>query len=140
MRDAVHTDIPALLDMGKRFADKCGLERIAAYDERSMASTFRNLIDADLGILLIAEKAAAGGLVHPAYWNADHLTGQELFWWCEGTGQGLRMFRALEQSAKDRGAQSWGMITLDSVEPEKTGRFYERAGYRKSEHSYIKVF
>lgn len=142
IREATLDDIPALLEMGRAFADRCDLHSIAPYDETSMAATFRLLIEQDNGILLITDGGAAGGMVHPAYWNHAHLTGQEFFWWVypEKRGQGVRLFKALEQAAKDRGAGSWAMITLDKVEPEKTGRFYERCGYRKSEHSFIKVF
>lgn len=141
IRDAVESDIPALLEMGRRFADVAELGRIAAYDPDSMERTFRHLMVSDDGILLIADGGAAGGLLHPPYWNLNHRIGQELFWWVEPSargGLGLKLLDALEASAKAKGAQSWSMIALHASAPERTGRLYQRRGYRPTEYSYVR--
>lgn len=142
IRDAVLADIPAMIEMGMRFALAADLERIAPVDPDSLAMTLQSMIELDNGILLTGPGCVAGGYVVPAFWNAGHLTGQELFWWVDddNKGVGIRLFDALEQAAKDRGAQSWGMITLESIKPDQTARFYERRGYFPLERSLMKVF
>ncbi len=142
IRDATHDDIPVMVEMGKRFADAARLEQIAGVDEASLRFTLQHLIDSDNGILLTGEGCVAGGMVVPAYWNAHHLTGQELFWWVdpEHRGVGVLLLDALENTAREMGAKSWGMITLDAIRPKATGRLYERRGYRLTEHAYVKVF
>lgn len=142
IREATLDDIPVLIGMGERFAAACGLGEIAPYDPESMAATFRHLIESDDGILLMSPHGAAGGLVHPAYWNREHRHGQELFWWVEpGSrgGEGIALFHALELAAKSKGARSWAMITLERIKPEVTGRLYQRRGYRPLEHSYVRA-
>lgn len=143
IRDATHDDIPALLAMGERFARVAGLDQIAEYDPESMAKTFRFLIDNPDGILVIGDGGAAGGLVHAAYWNVTHRTGQEMFWWVDPERRGAlgrALFEALEAAARDRGAGSWTMIALDASQPERVAAIYERRGYRPLERSFVRTF
>lgn len=138
IRDADDSDIPALLRIGVKFAAAAGLKDTVGFNEASLATTLQMLIDNPLGILLITEDltGAAGGLVHPSIFNHAHMTGQELFWWAEG--QGMALLDAMEQRARELGAQTWSMITLEAIRPQATGRLYQRRGYQPLEHSYIK--
>jgi GNAT superfamily N-acetyltransferase len=79
-------------------------------------------------------------LLHPHYFNASHITGQELFWWIDPDhrGRGSELLNALEAWVKDQGAHSFVMITLEALEPERVGLIYRRRGYRPVEHSYLK--
>lgn len=146
IRDAVHSDIPAIVEMGSLFFSEAEWSDVTEWDDDSVSATLANLIEGDGGILLVAERdgeviGMTGGLVHPAYFNAHHLTGQELFWWVRPEfrkGVGAEMFSRLEQEAKDRGAKSWSMIALDRVRPKAMDRIYKVSGYRCAEHSYIK--
>lgn len=142
IRSATLADLPALMAMAGQFAAVAELNKIAAYDASSMERTFRFLIENDDGILLIAvEGGAAGGLIHPPYWNLSERIGQEMFWWvnpeCRGS-VGLKLLDALEAAAKAKGATAWSMIALQSSAPERTGKLYERRGYRPTEHSYVR--
>lgn len=109
-------------------------------------ATLERMCAAPEAILLVAERdgrliGMAGGLVSPLYFNHDHLTGQELFWWIDPKERGsigVRLLETLENEARARGCQSWAMIALDKVDPERTARIYERRGYRASERSFIK--
>lgn len=146
IRDARHEDIPAIVAMGARFFAEAEWSDVTEWDDDSVSVTLANLIEGEGGILLVAEKdgrlvGMTGGLVHPAYFNIHHLTGQELFWWVAPEwrkGIGAEMFHRLEHEAKMRGAQSWSMIALDRVRPKAMDRVYKVSGYRCSEHSYIK--
>lgn len=142
IRDAVLSDIPALLDMGERFADAIGLRETIGYDRSSMEILFGQLIERDEGILLVCDGGAAGGMVHPALFNMHHMTGQELFWWVDPDkrGCGLRLFAALEAAAKKRGAQSFMVSTMEALNHQGAGKLYERRGFKQSDRNYLKVF
>jgi GNAT superfamily N-acetyltransferase len=142
IRPAVEADLPRLLEMGRRFFDASGYSDITEYDPASTEASLRMLME--VGVLLVAERdeviGCAGALVYPFYFNSGHLTGQELFWWVEPEhrGVGMDLYHALEQAVKDKGAQSFSMIALDKLNPERVGEMYRKVGYRPSDHSYIK--
>jgi GNAT superfamily N-acetyltransferase len=145
IRPATHDDIPRVLEMGRRFHNAAELYEIAPFDAGSVATTLAWLIDNALGSLFVAEGEGGlvgmtGGMLHPFYFNGDHLTGQEIFWWVEPEhrGVGSQLFDALETWATEAGAKSFSMIALDKLNPEILGRIYRRRGYRPSEHSYIR--
>lgn len=144
IRPATESDIPALVEMGRRFFDASGYEDITEYDPETVTRTFHLLMNG--GVLLVVDSdgvvGAAGAMVYPFYFNAAHMTGQELFWWVDpeyrGVGNDLR--KALETAVQEKGAKSFSMIALERLNPELVGALYRRAGYRASEHSYIKRF
>lgn len=146
-RDATLDDIDAVARLGARFFDEAEWSDVTSWDHETVCITLRNLIEQDGGILVVCEREGviigmAGGLVHPAYFNRHHLTGQELFWWVEPRyrgGAGSALLNSLEASARERGAQSWAMIALAKVRPDAVGKIYERRGYRPSERTYIKA-
>ena len=84
----------------------------------------------------------SGALIYPFYFNYNHITGQELFWWMRpdkrGSTDSIRMFKALEDEAKNKNAGSFAMIALDKVNPEVVGNMYMKRGYRPSDHGYIR--
>ena len=138
IRQATSADVPRLLAMGQRFADKAKLTEHVGYDPVSMATTFEAMIAGEGHVILIGENGAIGGLSGPHPFNHAHIIAQELFWWSEGR-EGLRLLAAFEEWAAAR-CHSLRMITLEAVEPERTGRLYQRRGYAPLEHGYIRVF
>lgn len=138
IREATNADIPQLLAMGQRFADKAQLCEHVGYVPENMATTFEAMIAGEGHVILIGENGAIGGLSGPHPFNHAHIIAQELFWWSEGR-EGLRLLAAFEEWAAAR-CHSLRMITLEAVEPERTGRLYERRGYAPLEHGYIRVF
>lgn len=147
IRDAEPADVPAIAALGERFYHEAGWHDVAEWDAASITQTLHHLVSGDDGIVIVllgkgVIRGMAGGLIHPLYFNHAHRSGQELFWWVEPDdrgGAGAMLLDALEQRARDKGAQSWGMIALAKVRPEAVGRAYERRGYRASEHTYIKA-
>ena len=146
IRNADEADVPVIALLGERFYHEAEWHDVAEWDAESITLTLHHMVSSDDGIVLVMEREGviigmAGGLVHPLYFNHAHRTGQELFWWIspdERSGVGGILLEALEQAARDRGAQSWAMISLDKVRPEAVGAMYRRRGYRASEHSFIK--
>lgn len=139
IRDATYDDIPQLLAMGERFAEATGLSDIIPYDAATVENLFRLLIDGDNGILLITDGGAVGALMFPAMINANHITAQELFWWVDPDkrGHGVRLMRALEEAARERGAQSLMMSTIGALDNDGLAAFYERNGYRRADRNFL---
>ena len=137
IRPATLQDIPKLLEMGRKFSERAKLSDHVGYDPHSMVQTFEALIEGGHPVF-IGERGAIGATSTPHPFNHEHIHAQELFWWSEGR-EGLALLKALEAHC-DEHCHSLQMITLEAVEPERTGRLYERLGYRPLEHSYIKVF
>ena len=146
IREAGEADIEGIAFMGARFFDEAQWSDVVEWDHDSVCSTLRMMLSDERGILLVAQRGdelvgMAGGMVYPLYFNHNHLTGQELFWWVDPAFRGevgLPLMSKMEERAMSAGAKSWAMIALDKVRPEATGAIYRRRGYRASEHSYIK--
>lgn len=137
IRPATVSDIPRLLEMGEAFSAKARLGDHVGYNREDMAETFRALIEGGHPVF-IGEAGAIGGTSTPHPFNRAHIMAQELFWWSEGR-EGLRLLSAFEKWCAEN-CHSLRMITLEAVEPERTGKLYERRGYRPLEHGYIRVF
>ena len=137
IRRATLEDIPRLLEMGEKFAEKARLEFNVGYDPASMEDTFSRMIQADEPVF-IGEAGAIGALTFPHPFNRAHWGCQELFWWSEGR-EGMRLLKALTSYCEEH-CHSLTMITLEAIKPEEMGRLYRRLGFRPLEHSYIKVF
>lgn len=146
IRLATLKDVADIAEMGERFHEAAGWGDIAGYSVEDCAKTLIQMIETDLGIVLVAESdgriiGIAGGLVFPLYFNHAHKSGQELFLYVEPglrDGTGGRLLAALEEEARKVGCTSWSMIALNKVSPEATGRLYQRRGYRPAEHSWIR--
>lgn len=137
IREATVEDIPRLLQMGEKFADRARLSDSVGYDPTSMEKTFAWMIGDKNSVIFVGEAGAIGGMKAPHPFNHAHWIAQELFWWSEGH-EGLRLLTAFELWASQT-CQSVRMLTLEAVEPERMGRLYERRGYRAIEHGYVKV-
>jgi hypothetical protein len=137
IRPACFADIPKLLEMGERFSAKAKLADHVGYCADSMTETFAWLIEGGHPVF-IADNGAIGATSTRHPFNRAHIMAQELFWWSEGR-EGLRLLSALEEWCAAN-CHSLRMITLEAVEPERTGRLYRRRGYAPLEHGYVRVF
>ena len=138
IREATRDDIPVLLEMGQRFAQKARLLEHVGYDAANMENTFGVMIDAPDHVIFIGESGAIGAMSGPHPFNYAHKIAQELFWWSEGR-EGLRLLTAFEEWAKGF-CQSARMASLHAIKPEATGRLFERRGYIPLEHGFIRIF
>lgn len=141
IRDATKEDIPKLLELGKKFFKATEYASFMPFSEENTINIINELIDGDSGILLVLDNNGVsgmiGGLVYPFYMSKD-LTGQELFWWCEDKGKGLGLLDAIEKQAKEKGAKTFNMMSLDKLTPERLDKIYLSKGYTRSEHTYIR--
>lgn len=135
IREATLQDIPRLLEMGQKFADRAGLSEHCGYDPESMAKTFEAMIEGEAFCLFIGEHGAIGGMKAPHPFNHAKQMADELFWWSEGR-EGMRLLDAYEQWSGDAMIR---MTTLEAVNPDRMGKFYQRRGYRPLERVFVKV-
>lgn len=141
IRHAAESDIPAMLEMGRRFHEHSRLAEVP-FDADSFRATIKNGMQDEAQVYLVAEEWGAltgmtAGVTYPAYFNHNVLSGQELFWWSEGHS-GAALFHALEQWAAGRGCRSFTMVALQNSDLSRISRLYERRGYRPVEHSFMK--
>ena len=136
IRPATLADIPRLAEWGQRFAERAKLVDHVGYEPADMANTFKVMIEDHL--VLVGDNGAIGAMKGPHPFNYAHICAQEVFWWSEGR-EGLRLLDGLEPWARAN-CHSLRMITLESVDADRTARLYERKGYTPLERGYIKVF
>ncbi len=83
-----------------------------------------------------------GAIRYPLYFSPEHTVVQELWWWltpeARGSGAGQAMFDTIKEWADDNGAAALFMIALDDDRVEKTSKFYQRAGFKPMERTFVK--
>jgi hypothetical protein len=135
IRLATLGDIPALLEMGRKFADDAGVTARVGWDAQSVVEMLEGLIEGEDGIVLVSDRGMIGGLVYPHPFNRDVLVFAELFWRAED-GNGLALLAEAERLAADRGATKSVMIAMDDM--DRTRRLYARLGYAPCEAQFMK--
>lgn len=147
VRAATFHDVPRMVELGRAFFSVSDMEALATFCPGSFAVSLHNMIQTPSAILLVAEVAGevigfAGAMVFPAYWNDRALIGQETFWWVQPDYRGKAgavLLRGLEDEARNMGARSFLMVSLEALRPDAVGKLYERRGYAPLEHSYWKA-
>lgn len=144
IRKAVVGDIEAIARLGATFHAQAGWSEIK-YQEADCIASLTQFMQSDAFLCFVADEdgivGMASGVIAPVYFNQDHLSGEELFWWVsEGAGQmtGLRLLSSLENEAKAKGCTTWQMKSLDRLNGDRMNSLYERRGYRAAERSFIK--
>jgi GNAT superfamily N-acetyltransferase len=147
VRCATFQDVPRMEELGRAFFAVSDMEALATFCPGSFAVSLHNMIHTPSAILLVAEVAGeiigfAGAMVFPAYWNDQALIAQETFWWVQPDYRGKAgavLLQGLESEARNQGARSFLMVSLDALRPDAVGKLYERRGYAPLEHSYWKA-
>lgn len=145
IRPAEPADIPEIARLGAKFHAAAGWDEIE-YSEADCAASLATFMQAGCFLCFVAERdgaivGMAAGVVSPVYFNASHLSGEELFWWVDDAAPqlaGIRLLDALETEARERGCKTWQMKSLARLGGDRMTRLYERRGYRASEQSFIK--
>jgi N-acetylglutamate synthase-like GNAT family acetyltransferase len=135
IRAATLDDIPALLDMGRKFADEAGVTARVGWDDKSVSDMLYGLIESEDGIVMVSDKGMIGGYVASHPFNRAVRMFVELFWRAED-GQGLALLNAAEAQAEALGATKSVMVAMGGM--ERTTRLYSRLGYTLCEAQYIK--
>ena len=142
IRSAVAGDIPAMTKMGARFFEASGFEKWFRFSPRSFADTLGRLMVDERAVVLVAEQGMAAAMAYPCWFDREHLTAQELFWWVEpdarGGDLGKRLRQGLEDWAYSKGCSTMEMGALEASKVETLVRYYERHGYGAKERIFCK--
>lgn len=144
IRPATAQDFGRIVTMGEAFWAQTPLSRIP-YSPVAIRHYCSMMMEQ--GVLRVVDEAgevigAAGALFAPCLGNLEYRIAAELFWWIEpahrsaGTGQAL--LNALEEGARTNGAVLLSMMAFENLDPDRVGAIYERAGYKRTERTYIK--
>ncbi len=147
IRPAVISDLSQLQTMGALFFDVSGLDKWFSYKPRCFSQVCANFMADDKAVILVGEErggavAMAAALAYPCWFDSDHLTAQELFWWVEpdyrGGPLGTELRKSLEDWARDKGCLTMEMGALETLRPEALAHLYERKGYGPKERIFVK--
>ena len=133
IREATKDDLPALLEMGRKFHAMSG--HPMGFDEAAVSAFMISLIDNEAGCLLMTDKGVIGGVLAPAWCDPLWPMAIELFWWAEGGG--LKLMSEFEKWAESRGANEVRMTSLAAH--QRAADLLQLKGYSPSEISFSKV-
>lgn len=147
VRQAEPDDLDDLIRMARAFHAASCYAATVQMDPRSFAETVAGMATGG-GVVLVAERfgkacGMAAAITYPHWFNKDHLSGQEVFWWVDpearGTRAGFMLMKGLEQWAREAGCKTFHMASTANLAPEKLAKVYERMGYRPQDIYYTKV-
>jgi hypothetical protein len=147
IRHATFEDAEQIAILGSIFHEEAFGDDILEYDIDDCILSLEGFIGQPNFICMVADVGGRfvsfGSLIlSPVYFNHAHISSEELFWWadpdCNYPGIGMKLKKAMEKEAKDRGALSIQMKSVDALNGDRMARLYIRDGYKPSEHSFIK--
>jgi hypothetical protein len=134
VRDASSQDLARCLQMGEKFYIMSGMPM--GFDADATYNFLSNLMNSDEAALLVTDGGMIGGLLVPAYCNPSYIQAVELFWWSDD-GSGMKLLKAFENWASDRGADEVRMTSLDAH--KAADRILKSKGYEPLEISYSRA-
>ena len=145
IRPAMVSDAPTIARLGAVFHQQAGWDEIP-YNETDCATAMAQFIPLPTFLCFLAEKdglvvGMIAGILSPAYFNHNHITGEELFWWVSDYATpytGAKLLTAIEDRARELDCHTWHMKSLARLNGERMEQLYTRRGYRASERLFVK--
>lgn len=143
IRPATESDVPAMVEMGRRFAESY---RLPATMEHA-ADVLRRMIHSPTSLVLVAQSdGLLVGLLVAAitgpWFDPTARVATELAWWVNedvrNQAHGVRMVLELERWAQDQGATHVCLSDLAADETFPYGKLFDRLGYQLIERSHVK--
>jgi GNAT superfamily N-acetyltransferase len=144
IREAQVEDLPKLEPCAREFYTASHF--LKNFDPERFVDMWTALLDSGAGaILLLTDEdtgeihGTLGGVVYPEPYSGT-LVATEFFWFVKEArrGEGLRLLRAFEAWARDKGCAQIRMAHLVDVMPAKLEKVYRRFGYTPAEVLYVK--
>ncbi len=137
IREAVHSDIPRLMDLAKHF--HALIEYPADLDLETVESVLGFMIQGETAFILVDDEVtgAIGVYLFPMHFNANNVISEANFHWSLTPMLGARLLVEAEDIAKKHGATHMHMSVLQSA--PKVGKLYDRHGYSDVEKTMAKV-
>lgn len=147
VRKALESDLPRYIVLGQMFHDASPMHGVIDFNVQGYSDFYlASLKNDNIGIWLAEIDGEivgiCGALAYPLYFNPTAWVVQELWWWltpaARGSGAGGKMFKQIEQWAKERNASALFMIALEDSKSKKMENLYIRAGFKPMERTFIK--
>jgi len=147
VREATEADLPKYIVLAESFHMASPMHGVIDFDPIGYADFFcASLKNNSVGIWLAEIDGEvvgiSGAVAYPLYFNPSALVVQELWWWLtpksRGSGAGGKMFKKIEEWAKERDASALFMIALEDNRAKKMENLYIRAGFKPMERTFIK--
>jgi GNAT superfamily N-acetyltransferase len=147
VRKATEKDLPKYIVLAESFHMASPMHGVIAFDTIGYSQFYLSALQNDNIGIWLAEidgeiVGICGALVYPMYFNPSALVVQELWWWLtpasRGSGAGGKMFKQIEEWAKERNASALFMIALEDSRAKKMENLYVRAGFKPMERTFIK--
>jgi GNAT superfamily N-acetyltransferase len=147
VRKATETDLPKYIVLAESFHMASPMHGVIGFDAAGYSQFYLSSLKNDSVGIWLAEiddeiVGICGALVYPMYFNPSALVVQELWWWLtpksRGSGAGGKMFKQIEEWAKERNASALFMIALEDNRAKKMENLYVRAGFKPMERTFIK--
>lgn len=147
VRKATEADLPQYVKLAHSFHTASPMHGSIDFDPEGYSKFYLASLKNDSVGIWLAEidgeiVGICGALVYPLYFNPSALVVQELWWWLtpksRGSGAGGKMFKQIEDWAKDHNASALFMIALEDNRAKKMENLYIRAGFKPMERTFIK--
>lgn len=148
VRTAIPKDITSLMNLGLNFFSSLPyLQGIIPFDQDSFGEFLFSVMRSCTGRIFCVEHdgriiGMAGVISSPSWFNRDHISAQEVFWWVEeefrGSGAGAKLFNAIEAFSSEIGAHSITISSTSMDNAQKLREFYAKRGYVQNDINYIK--
>lgn len=136
IREALESDIPRMVEMGRRFREESSYNEHLTDNPAKMAALGKILIEKNS--LLVSERAGEivgmlGFVIHSHFISGDVMA-MEVFWWVEPDhrGEGVKLLHEMKNRARAAGAKFYQMIAPN----EKVAEFYKAIGCLWVESTY----
>jgi len=147
IREARFEDIPGALPLAEEFFLSTVISKYIPFKATSTAVTLKRMIEGDGAVIFIAEKGdrvigGIGGVLSLSPWNFDVVVSQEMFWFITAEHRGgttaLRLLRAYQQWAKEKGAEVDALAVMKSLNYEGVTKAYQHLGYECLEEHHMR--
>lgn len=146
---AAFADLARMEAMGAQFFKASGLDRWFRYKKRCFSKLATDFMVNDQAVILVGDGpmgvvvGMAAAVAYPCWFDNEHLTAQELFWWVEpsyrGGSMGTQLRQGLEDWARGKGCLTMEMGALEASRVETLAHMYERKGYGPKERIFCKL-
>lgn len=143
IRPLTPDELPLCYELGQKFAEEA--EVYGGFRSEPFSDIWGWMLTSGIGTVFVAIDQGAvvaglGGIVVPDPINGVTV-GQEVFWYAGPKGRGataIRLFRAFEEWASERGAEILRFGSRETLAPEGMDRMYRNMGFESIERHYEK--
>lgn len=142
IRAATEADVPALIEMGRRFHDATPYVGIVTFNEAEFERSLLGMMDAAAALLRVLDNGSGPvgmiGAVSGRHFISGETAVWECFWWVDPQhrGRGALLLTAFEEWSWAIGATL--VCTSLLASDDRTKHLYERRGYRMGEVGFVK--